>query len=153
MSPLSNQQVKIMSLPMPSHQLSANLLLLLLLPLNTASAVLQSACTIPTITTTVAMDTSTFVAPTDATATSPAPASTTALWQIDPMCLPGVAQCHHFGDRFRYCNATGFWVPNYCGGDWICCAYSARNGAGPMCESREQCEVVGGPGMALGLWE
>jgi hypothetical protein len=80
-----------------------------------------------------------------------AAAASTAPWEIDPQCLPGVVQCHFFGDRFRYCNLTGFWVGNYCGGNWVCCAKSYRSGLGPMCESPEQCEIPGSPGMAT-LW-
>jgi hypothetical protein len=77
--------------------------------------------------------------------------ASTAPWEIDPQCLPGVVQCHSFNDRFRYCNLTGFWVPNYCGGDWVCCVKSYRMGLGPMCESPEQCEILESPGMAT-LW-
>jgi hypothetical protein len=152
-----------MHLSIPFLQLSIPIILILSLtpPSATASAVsiTKSACVIPTTTiTATAIESSSSSSWTllnytsSTTTTSVLPASTTPLWQIDPQCLPGVAQCHHFGDRFRYCNATGFWIPNYCGGDWICCAYSSRNGVGPMCEAREKCEVTGQPWMVAEGW-
>ncbi|RYO11493.1 hypothetical protein AA0121_g9906 [Alternaria tenuissima] len=156
------------SLAAPQFSFTTFIIILLIPSTAIASAIAKSACTISALSTTTATTTmatnptietsswATFPSPRTASTTVAAfPATTTtALWQIDPMCLPGVAQCHHFGDRFRYCNATGYWVPNYCGGDWICCAYSSRNGIGPMCEDRAECEVVGRPGMmGLERWE
>jgi hypothetical protein len=36
-------------------------------------------------------------------------------------CTPGAAECHFMMDKFRWCNAQGFWVGNYCGGEQVYC--------------------------------
>jgi hypothetical protein len=36
-------------------------------------------------------------------------------------CTPDAAECHFMMDKFRWCNAQGFWVGNYCGGEQVYC--------------------------------
>jgi len=53
-------------------------------------------------------------------------------------CTPGTAECRFMMDKFRWCNAKGFCVGNYCGDEQVCCN---KGTWGPECTTREGCGV------------